>query len=46
MNQPDDENNKAEKSKYNARWFAMLITAKAVIILVVVIIILALKGLL
>ena len=44
MNQPDDE--QQEKSKYNARWFALLISAKAVLILVVVIIILALKGLL
>jgi len=45
MNQPDDDE-QIEKSKYNARWFALLVTAKAVIILVVVIIILALKGLL
>lgn len=46
MSQPEDESDDAEKSKYNARWFALLITAKAVIILVVVIIILVLKGLL
>ena len=44
MNQPDDE--QQETSKYNARWFALLITAKAVLIVVVVVIILVLKGLL